>query len=548
MKVSDLFLRCLEAEGVEYIFGIPGEENGDVMISLLDSPIEFILCHHEQGAAFMADLYGRMTGRPGVCLSTLGPGATNLLTGVATANMDSSPVVAIAGQAATTRLHKESHQAMDIVSMFRPVTKWAWSIRNEHNVAEVVRKAFKVAATERPGATLIELPEDIAKKEVDDEPIAPGQAVRRPMPDNETIEAALSLIAGAQRPVLLIGNGCAREHVTEHINRFVDQTGIYAAMTFMAKGVVSDRHPQSLYTAGLGMRDHISSIFDDADLVIAVGYGMVEWHPSRWNPGGDKQILHIDFNTAEVDGHYRPAVECVGDIGECLWELNERLTDKHRKDVAAHAEAREALTAELTESMADDEGFPMKPQRILHDLRLELGDDDILISDVGAHKMWIARHYPTYAPNTCIISNGFCSMAIALPGSIGAKIVHPDRRVVGLQGDGGFLMNVQELATAAQYHVPVVELIWEDSEYGLIRWKQMTEFQRTSHVSFVNPDLVKLAESFGAHAERVETPEGLRPALRRAFAHEEGPSVIVVPVDYSENMKLTERLGGIIAR
>ena len=548
MKVSDLFLRCLEAEGVEYIFGIPGEENGDVMISLLDSPIEFILCHHEQGAAFMADLYGRMTGRPGVCLSTLGPGATNLLTGVATANMDSSPVVAIAGQAATTRLHKESHQAMDIVSMFKPVTKWASSIRNEHNVAEIVRKAFKVAATERPGATLIELPEDIAKKEVDDEPIAPGEAVRRPMPDQQTIAEALSLIADAECPVLLIGNGCAREHVTRHLDRFIDQTGIYAAMTFMGKGAVSDRHPRSLYTAGLGMRDHINRVFDEADLVIAVGYGMVEWHPSRWNPGADKRILHIDFSTAEVDGNYRPAVECVGDIGECLWELNQQLTDKHRKDVPAHAQVREALTAELTESMADDEGFPMKPQRILHDLRLELDDNDILISDVGAHKMWVARHYPTYVPNTCIISNGFCSMAIAQPGSIGAQIVHRDRRVVGLQGDGGFLMNVQELATAAQYRLPVVQLIWEDSEYGLIRWKQMAEFHRTSHTTFVDPDFVKLAESFGAHAERVEAPAELRPALRRAFAHREGPSVIVVPVDYSENMKLTERLGEIIAR
>src|SRR6266550_1588984 len=480
MKVSDLFLRCLEAEGVEYIFGIPGEENGDVMISLLDSPIEFILCHHEQGAAFMADLYGRMTGRPGVCLATLGPGATNLLTGVATANMDSSPVVAIAGQAATTRLHKESHQAMDIVSMFKPVTKWASSIRNEHNVAEIVRKAFKVAATERPGATLIELPEDIAKKEVDDEPIAPGAAVRRPAPDQQTIAEALSLIADAECPVLLIGNGCAREHVTRHLDRFIDQTGIYAAMTFMGKGAVSDRHPRSLYTAGLGMRDHINRVFDEADLVIAVGYGMVEWHPSRWNPGADKRILHIDFSTAEIDGNYRPAVEC--------------------------------------------------------------------ISDIGAHKMWVARHYPTYDPNTCIISNGFCSMAIALPGSIGAQIVHRDRRVVGLQGDGGFLMNVQELATAAQYRLPVVQLIWEDSEYGLIRWKQMAEFHRTSHTAFVNPDLVKLAESFGAHAERVDAPAELRPALRRAFAHKDGPSVIVVPVDYSENMKLTERLGEIIAR
>ncbi|HEX2062894.1 MAG TPA: acetolactate synthase large subunit [Acidimicrobiales bacterium] len=547
MKASDLFLRCLEAEGVEYIFGVPGEENADMMMSLLDSPIEFILCRHEQGAAFMADLYGRMTGKPGVCLGTLGPGATNLLTGVANADMDRSPVVAITGQGSTTRLHKESHQAMDVVSMFRPVTRWASSIHQPANIPEVVRKAFKIAAAEKPGATLVELPEDIAKEDIDDEPIVSNVKVRRPMPDQKSIDAALSLLARAKQPVLLVGNGCARTRVTKQLNRFVDETGIYAAMTFMGKGVISDRHPQSLYAAGLGIRDHVAKVFDQADLVISVGYDMVEWHPSRWNPEGEKTILHIDFEPAEVDGAYRPAVECVGDIAACLWAINEQLEDQHRKDdVKAFAKVREQLSYELLEEACEDDAFPMKPQRILHDLRLEMGDEDIVVCDVGAHKMWTARHYPTYAPNTCIISNGFCSMAIALPGSVATKLVHSERKVVGLQGDGGFLMNVQELATAVQYNVPAVQLVWEDSEYGLIRWKQVVEFGKHSHTEFVNPDLVSLGQAFGAHAERVGGADELRPALRRAFSVADRPSVIVVPVDYGENMKLTKRLGEML--
>ncbi len=549
MKASDLFLRCLEAEGVEVIFGVPGEENADVMISLLDSPIRFVVCRHEQGAAFMADLYGRMTGRPGVCLGTLGPGATNLLTGVANGNMDRSPVVAITGQGATTRLHKESHQAMDVVAMFRPITKWASSIYDPRNIPEVVRKAFKLAHGEKPGATHIELPEDIAKQEIDDEPIVPGVKVRRPIPDEKSVNAALALLAEAERPVLLVGNGCARTRVTKQLNRFVEETGIYAAMTFMAKGVISDRNPRSLYCAGLGIRDHVASVFEHSDLVISIGYDMVEWHPAHWNPGGQKRLLHIDFDPAEVDGNYRPEVECVGDIAACLWAINEGLGDAHRKaDVKLFGDVRNRLEFELTEENCEDDGFPMKPQRILHDVRLEMRDHDILISDVGAHKMWTARQYPAYEPNTCIISNGFCSMAIALPGSIAAKLVHPDRRVLALQGDGGFMMNLQELGTAVEHGVAAVQLIWEDSGFGLIAWKQSVNLGRTSHTEFRNPDLVALAEAFGAHAERVTEPDGLRPALRRAFEVSDRPSVIVVPVDYRENLKLTERLGQVLAR
>ena len=549
MKASDLFLRCLEAEGVEYIFGVPGEENADVMMSLLDSPIEFVICRHEQGAAYMADMYGRLTGKPGVCLGTLGPGATNLMTGVGQADMDHSPLVAITGQGAVTRLHKESHQAMDVVAMFEPVTKWSETVYNARTIPEIVRKAFKLAQAEKPGATHVELPEDVAKQDVAEPPIVPGTKVRRPVADEKSIDAALDMIARAEAPVLLVGNGCARTRVTKQLNRFVEATGIYAAMTFMAKGVVSDRNDRSLFAAGLGINDHVQSVFRHADLVISVGNDMVEWHPSRWNPDHDTPILHVDFTPAEVDAAYRCDVEVVGDIAAALWAINERLGDEHRKaDVPLYADVRQKLLYELTVESADDDGFPMKPQRILHDLRQEMDDHDIVISDVGAHKMWTARHYPAYEPNTCIISNGFCSMAGSLPGSIAAKLVHPDRRVVALQGDGGFMMNVQELATAAMYDVPAVQLVWEDGGYGLIEWKQTLGFGKSSHTKFQNPDFVQLGEAFGCFTRRIEAADDLRPTLREAFAQTDRPSLIIVPVDYRENLELSERCGAILPR
>ena len=548
MKASDLFLKCLEAEGVRYIFGVPGEENADVMISLLDSDIEFIICRHEQGAAFMADLYGRMTGEPGVCLGTLGPGATNLITGVANADMDNSPVVVITGQGATTRLHKDSHQAMDAKAMFEPVTKWGQTIWDASNLTEVTRKAFKIARAEHPGATHIELPEDVAKADIDDSPIVPGMKVRRPAAEDKAIARAMEVLAEAERPIILAGHGCIRTRVSKQLTRMVDETGMYAAMTFMGKGALSDRHPRSLFAAGLGARDHVIDAFEDADCVIAIGYDFTEWHPNKWNVGPAKQIIHIDFHPSEVDAHYRPEVEVVGDLGNALWQMNEQLTDAHRdKGWDRLADMRRTLEFEILEEFSTDDGFPVKPQRALADIRAELADDDILISDVGAHKMWTARHYPTYAPNTCIISNGFCSMGIALPGAIGAKLVHPDRQVVGLMGDGGFMMNIQELDTAYQYGIAPTYVVWDDSAYGLIAWKQEAQFGRTSHITMRHHDLVKIAQGFGAHAVRIESAGELRPALKESFAITDRPSVIVVPIDYSENMKLTNRLGQLLS-
>lgn len=569
MKASDLFLRCLEEEGVESIFGVPGEENADLMMSLLDSPIRFVVCRHEQGAAFMADIHGRLTGEPGVCLGTLGPGATNLTTGVANANFDRSPVLAITGQGSVRRLHKESHQNMNVVEMFKPLTKWASTVRHPDNIPEIVRKAMRLAALEKPGATHVELPENIAEQSSDLEPIpVRGKRLRRPAPDHEAIDRAVEVLRAAKRPVVLAGNGCVRKRASKQLLRFADQTGIMVVHTFMGKGAISDRHPSSLFTAGLGSRDHVTEVFEQADVVVAVGYDMIEWHPDRWNPNLDKRIVHIDFEPAEIDNHYRCEVEIVSDLAAALCAINERTSDV-RYDVPAFRHIRSHVAVELgfddcgcegLDEVADvdrldadavaasgSDAYPMKPQRIVRDLRRFMRDDDVLISDVGAHKMWVARHYATFAPNTCIISNGFCSMGIALPGAIGGKLVRPSSRVVGLCGDGGFLMNVQELATAVQYDVASITLVWEDGSYGLIEWKQEAEFGRSSHTRFQNPDLVKLAESFGAHAERVASAADFIPAMERAASVTDRPSVVIVPVDYSENMKLTRRLGGLVA-
>lgn len=547
MKASDLLVRCLEAEGVDTIFGVPGEENADVMMSLLESSIEFVICRHEQAAAFMADMHGRLTGRPGVCLATLGPGASNLLTGVASANMDDSPLVAIIGQASTQRLHKESHQNMDAVAMFRPVTKWTSTIREPGNINEVVHKAFKLASAEKPGATVIELPEDVAKKHTDDLPIEAKTDDTRSGVEPRSVQDALDLIEAAQAPLILAGWGTLRTGAGEALAELVRRTHIYVAQTFMGKGALSPRNEHCLYCVGLGARDIVVQAFEEADLVICVGYDMVEWRPERWNIGRATRIVHIDTLPAEVDQGYNPDVEIVGDICIALDALNAGLSAAHAKEPGRLAELRARMTSELQEH-DDDDSFPMKPQRMLSDLRGVMRDEDILISDVGAHKMWIARHYPTYKPRTCFITNGFCSMGFSLPAAIAAKRLNPDLNVVALCGDGGFLMNVQDLITAVRYATPITVLVWEDHKYGLIEWKQEAAFGESSHIDLVNPDLIQLAEAFGCQAIRVDTVQGFTDALDGAFAEQSRPTVIVAPVDYAENMKLTRRLGEIICR
>lgn len=538
MKAASLFVRCLEAEGVELIFGLAGEENLELMDALADSRIRYIGVRHEQAAAFMADVYGRITGRAGVCMSTLGPGATNLITGVADAYLDRSPLVAITAQAGLDRLHKESHQAIDVVGMFRTVTKWNAQVDRAGVIPEVVRKAFKVAQAEKPGACHIELPEDVASFETSGEPLRP-EKTRRPSPDRPSLHAAAELVRKAARPIILAGNGVIRGQAAQELYRFSKNTGIPVANTFMGKGVVPWDYELSLLSIGLQAHDYVNCGFDQADLVLAVGYDFVEYAPSLWNPKRDKTILHIDFTPAEVDQAYQPEVEIAADIRETLELLGPLVGE--RKQLDYPKKLREYILGDL-ERHADSDAWPIKPQRILRDLRDGLGRNDLVISDVGAHKMWIARMFLPAEPNTVIISNGFASMGIAVPGAIAAKLVDPARPVVAVCGDGGFLMNSHELETAVRLKVNPVIVVFNDNGFGLIQYKQLKKFGRTFGVEFGNPDLVKFAESFGVKAWRLGSAKEFRPVLAEALK-QKGPSLIEIPIDPQEQIRLTENLG-----
>ncbi len=539
MKASELFVKSLENEDVKYVFGLPGEENLDVMDAFLDSKIQFIQTRHEQGAAFMADVYGRLTGKAGVCLSTLGPGATNLITGVADANMDHAPVVAITGQAGLLRMHKESHQYLDLVDIFKPITKWNTQIKRAEIIPEVVRKAFKIAQTEKRGATHIDFPEDIAKDQVEGEPLRP-QLPYPTEPSQHQVNRAVKIISDAKFPMIIAGNGVIRNQASEALVRFAEKLNIPVTNTFMAKGVISYSHPLSLFTVGLQSKDYVSCGLNRADVLITIGYDLVELDPIHLNPEKNKKIIHIDTTPAEVDSSYIIEVGVLGNISSSLDLIAEKVKPK---DSAYSSTLREFILGEI-EEYANDKGFPLKPQKIISDVRSVLNEDDIVISDVGAHKMWIARMYPAYKPNTCIISNGFASMGIALPGAIAAKIAYPNKKVVAICGDGGFLMNSQELETAIRLKTPFVSLIINDNGYGLIGWKQMMHFKRKAYVDFQNPDFVAYAKSFGAAGYRVNTADELVPILKEAL-DQNVPAVIDCPVDYRENLNLTEKLGKI---
>ena len=547
MKASDLLVRCLEEEGVTHIFGVPGEENADLMLSLQGSAIEFVLTRHEQGAAFMAEVYGRLTGEVAACLGTLGPGATNLITGVADANMDRAPVLVLTGQAATTRQHKESHQVMDVVAMYEPVTKWAQSVRAADSIPEIVRKAVRLARTEKPGAVLIELPEDVAKQETAATPLQPRR-FRRPGVDDKIADEAWARIRSARTPIVIAGNGAIRRRAAKQLRRFCEATGIGVISTFMGKGAVDRDAPYCLYTIGLQQKDYVALAVDDADLVITIGYDLVEYPPRLWNPRGDKPIVHMDFLPAEIDGQYHPAVELVGDLAHGLWMLNERVARDGVPGyaLAGQAKVRSRMAEDFAAHKDDDTEGSIRPQKALWDVRAALGPSDILLSGVGAHKMWIARYFHCNEPNTCLIPNGFCSMGMPLPGAIAAHIVAPDRKVFAIAGDGDFMMNVQEMETARRLNSDITVMVWEDGGYGLISWKQEQEFQRHTDLAFGNPDWLGLAAAFGWQGQQVANARDLRSAIERALAHR-GPSLIVIPIDYRENMALVQRLGEVTA-
>ena len=542
MKGGELFVRCLENEGVEYIFGVPGEENIDVLDALIGSPITFITTRHEQGAAFIADVYGRLTGRTGVCLATLGPGATNLITGVADANMDRAPLVAIAGQGATTRLHKESHQILDLVNLFEPISKYATQIREPEIIPEIIRKAFKIAETEKPGCSFIDFPENIAGADVAD--LAPLKVQSPATPTAPTGKCAqvAEIISQAKTPVIMAGNGVVRAQASAALVEFAEKLNVPVATTFMAKGVIPFSHPLCLGAIGLQARDYVGFGFELADLVICVGVDMVEYHPRLWNPDCDKKIIHLDESPAEVDQHYILEAGVVGEISDSLARIAAKA--QRRDDSPVH-KLHHVISNEVGE-YRDDTAFPVKPQKIVWDLRQALAAEDIVISDVGAHKMWMARMYQAEAPNTCIISNGFAAMGIALPGAIAAKLACPERQAVAVCGDAGFLMNSQEIETALRLGLDLVILIFNDSKYGLIEWHQLRHFNRATGIAFHNPDFVKYAESFGAKGYRVERTEDLLPTLQTALG-DGTVSIIDCPVDYSENMKLTAKLKNLVS-
>ncbi len=540
MKVSDLVVKCLETEGVKYLFGLPGEENEDLLFSLSESSIEFIPVRHEQGAAFMADVYGRLTGSAGVCMSTLGPGATNLVTGVADAHLDKAPIVAITGQGSSDRMHKESHQYLDIVNMFRPITKWNNSIQNPQITPEVIRKAFKLAEMEKPGATHFELPEDIAKMECDMDPIPPIR-LRRPAPDYKAINAAVELLRRSREPLIIAGNGAIRKLASKHLRKFVEQTDIPVISTFMGKGAISDKDEHSLFAIGIQGRDFAMCAIDRADLIITVGYDVAEYAPEFWNPEGDKRIIHIDFQPAEVYNYYSPDVEIVSDVSGALWELNEIVA---REGIAFDPNWYKPLREQILKdfdsyTMKDNEQFTVPGA--LQIIRKHMNPGDIMLSDVGSHKVWIGRNYPVYEPNSCIISNGLASMGISLPGGIAAKLAYPEKQVAAVMGDGGFLMNAQEIETACRIGVGFPIIIFNDNDYGLISWKQKRHRDKSFGTGLTNPDFVKYAEAFGIDGYSPKNLEELEEVLGKVLK-EQKLSIVEISIANDVNYKLSEKL------
>jgi acetolactate synthase-1/2/3 large subunit len=538
-KASELFVECLEAEGVERVFGIPGEETLDFNESLDGSSIDFVPVRHEQGGAYMAGMYGRLTQRAGVCLGTLGPGATNLVTGVADAFLDRAPLVALTGQADLARMHKESHQHIDVVSMLRPVTKWNARLNSAQIIPEVVRKAFKVAQGQKPGATHIELPEDVMAARVSGAPLPVRTRVRRPEPSGGELQQAVEVIRAGAKPIVLAGNGVARSRAAPALREFARSTGIGVAETFMGKGALDYADERALGTVGLQSRDYALAGFDEADVVITVGDDLVEHAPDNWNPDRDKTIVAVDTMPPEVDAHFMTAVDLIGDLQHILSRLTEELRDLGAGPLDSRLDD---IVLGRFEAGRHDDAFPVQPPRALWEIRQALGPRDMLVSDVGLHKLWIARMFPAHEPDTVFIANGLAGMGIALPTAIAAKLVHPDRHVVTVNGDGGFLMNVQELETAVRLRTPIVNVIWENRQYGSIVWKQDKKFGRHFGTDFTNPDFVKLADAFGMPAWRIEAVDDFGPTLRRALSLDV-PSLIVLPIDYSLDVAISEELG-----
>lgn len=545
MTTAEKLVECLIGEGVEYIFGVPGEENEALLFALdAKKEIRFISCRHEQGAAFMANVWGRLTGKAGVCLSTLGPGATNLITGVADAHLDKAPLVAITAQGSLQRLHHESHQNLEVTQIFEPITKWNTSISTPGIVSEAVRKAFKLAEAQKPGATHLELPEDVAAQEVPDEvSLLRESKTFLPAPNGDAMLKVLQQINHAAFPLILVGNGALRKTCSDAIRTLVEYTKIPIVSTFMGKGVIPDDSPQSLMAVGLSFDDYVNEALQKADLIISIGFDIAEHNPRQWNPNADKRIIHIDYEPAEVYQHYQPTVEMIGDITTTLKKLYNQLAMGHKyHDLPIwYDDIRDRIREEIASYKLEPETDTFHVPGVLDILREKMDRDGLLISDVGSHKMWIARNFKTYQPGSCLISNGLASMGIALPGAIAAALRYPERQVVAVAGDGGFMMNVQELATAKKLNLNITYIVLKDDDYSLISWKQKRHRNKSVGTNLNNPDFVKLAESFDIEGYRPESVAELSDMLDRSL-QQAGIHLIEVAVDPSINQVLTQKL------
>ena len=531
MKVSDLFTQALENEQVDYIFGIPGEENLDLLDSLSRSAIKLVITRHEQAAGFMAATYGRLTGRAGVCLATLGPGATNLVTAAAYANLGAMPMVMITGQKPIKTSKQGQFQIVDVVDMMHPLTKFTRLLESGDRVPSSVREAFRRAQEERPGAAHLELPEDIAREVVDIPVITPSY-VRRPVAEEKAIQRAVEMIAQARHPLLLIGAGANRKRPGHQLRQLVKNSCIPFVTTQMGKGVINEDSEHFIGNAALSSNDFVHRAFDAADLIINVGHDVVE-KPPFFMTSAQRNVIHINFTSAEVDPVYFPQVEVIGDIADSIRRIEEQLPAECRRDYSFFKKVRSALV-EHTCKGADDERFPMYPQRIVADIRKIMPADGIIALDNGMYKIWFARNYPAYLPNTVLLDNALASMGAGLPSAIAAKMVHPNRRVMAICGDGGFMMNSQELQTAVQLGLDLVVLVLRDNAYGMIKWKQETMGLSSFGLDFSNPDFVKYAQTYGAAGKRVESADHFTQVVNEAYAAG-GVHLVEVPVDYSEN-------------
>ncbi|MGB7816672.1 MAG: acetolactate synthase large subunit [Methylotenera sp.] len=535
MNASDLFIKALENEGVEIIYGVPGEENLDFLEAMRKSSIKLILTRHEQGAAFMAATYGRLTGKAGVCLATLGPGATNLVTPAAYAQLGGMPLLMITGQKPIKHSKQGQFQILDVVSMMKPITKYAKQIVNVNMIPSMVREAFRVAEEERPGAVLLELPEDVARELVDAKttPIFKKNNARIPSADSLSINKAIEMIKQSEYPLLLVGAGANRKRVSKALSNFIKKTGIYYFNTPMGKGCVSGKLPQFIGTAALSDNDYVHCAIERSDLIINVGHDVIEKPPFFMTHGG-KEVIHINFNSAIVDNVYFPQLEVIGDIANSIERLAKALGGVKR-EYPYFARVREELYARMAKR-ATYPDFPVKPQRFVADVRKAMPANGIIALDNGIYKLWFARNYPAAEPNTVLLDNALATMGAGLPSAIEAARLYPDRKVMAICGDGGFMMNSQEMETAVRLKVNLVVLILNDGAYGMIRWKQRAMKFEDFGLEFGNPDFVMYANSFGAKGHRVESTESFLPLINQCFK-EGGLHLIDLPVDYSENAK-----------